>query len=126
MAENTNIGLTAEAWADIMIERWEQKIVAQGIGESRDLINSFTHQVITDANGDPTLIQFAFEYYGKFVDMGVGRGVKIGFSGQTNRKPKPWYSKTFAAQVYKLAELLAKKYAKKATIVIVEGIQEKT
>jgi hypothetical protein len=33
--------------------------------------------VQTQANGNPELIIFTFEYFGKFVDMGVGRGVKI-------------------------------------------------
>jgi len=126
MADNTNIGLTVEAWAEITIKRWEQKIVALGIGHTRELINSFTLHIISDANGNPSLIQFAFEYYGKFVDMGVGKGVKIGLGGHTNRKSKPWYSKTFAAEVHSLGRILADKYAQKATLVIVEGITKKS
>lgn len=124
MAENTNIGLTAEAWADIVIQRWERKIIAQHITETRELLNSFSHQIMVDAAGNPNLIQFAFKYYGKFVDMGVGNGVKVGFGGKSNRKAKPWYSKTFAAQVHKLGQILADKYGRKATLVIIENIDD--
>jgi len=128
MSENTNIGLTAQAWADIVVERWEQKIVTMGIGSTQDLLKSFTSQVITDSGGNPELIRFAFNYYGRMVDMGVGKGVKASDAGLSNttRKPKPWYNKTFAAQVHKLAEILAEKYAKKVNLIIVETITDKT
>jgi hypothetical protein len=58
--------------------------------------------VNSQANGNPERITFAFNYYGRFVDMGVSRGInyeKVEFS---NRKAKPWYSKTFFGQLEKL------------------------
>ena len=124
MAENTNIGLTVEAWAKIVIERWEQKIERLKIGHSGNLAKSFTQHVITQSNGSPEKIEFAFEYYGKFVDMGVGRGVKLADVGSGNnyRKRKPWYSPVFFGQVKEMAKILAEKYGMKGQLSIVTGI----
>jgi hypothetical protein len=76
MTENTNLGLTVEAWADFIMDRWETKIERLKIGHSGNLAKSFYQHVQTQANGNPELIIFTFEYFGKFVDMGVGRGEK--------------------------------------------------
>ncbi|WP_319228360.1 hypothetical protein [Draconibacterium orientale] len=124
MADNTNLGLTVEAWADIVIERWEQKIERLNIGSSGQLIKSFYHTVQTQANGNPELIVFTFEYYGKFVDMGVGRGVTIEEVEFSNRRPKAWYSKVFFSQLEKLKELLAEKYARKAQLQILINVEK--
>lgn len=126
MAENTNIGITVEAWASIVVKMWEQKIQALKIGNSGDLVRSFTQHVITQADGNPQKIEFAFEYYGKFVDMGVGRGVKIADveSGENYRKRKPWYSPVFFGQVKELAKILAEKYAYRAQLGIVTNVEK--
>lgn len=124
MAENTNIGLTIEAWANIVIERWEQKIERLKIGSTGQLVKSFQQHVQTHANGDPELITFTFEYYGKFVDMGVGRGVTVHQSEFTGRRAKPWYSKVFFSQLEKLKDILAEKYARKAQLSIITTIEK--
>lgn len=123
MADNTNLGLTVQAWADIVIERWETKIERLKIGHSGNLVNSFYHHVKTQANGNVELITFSFEYYGKFVDMGVGRGVKIADVEFSNRRPKPWYSKVFFSQLEKLKDILADKYATKAQLAIITNVE---
>lgn len=127
MAENTNVGLTVEAWAKIVIERWEQKIQALRIGHSGNLAKSFVMHVFTQANGDPQKIDFAFEYYGKFADMGVGRGVPLSKveSGNNYRKRKPWYSPVFFGQVKELARILADKYSMKGQLSIVTSVGDK-
>lgn len=89
-----------------------------------NLINSFTQQVITDSNGDPTLIIFAFNYYGKFVDMGVGRGVPHSEVPFSNRRAKPWQSKTFARELGVMAELLSRHYGHRVGITIANRINE--
>lgn len=126
MSENQDLKLTAEAWAEIVVERWEEKIMRLRIYRSGDLARSFTHHVIANANGNPELIQFAFAYYGKFVDMGVGNGVKYGDTGSGNRKAKAWYSKTFFAEIEKLKIIMAEKYGLKAQMTIIDTIQETT
>ena len=121
MSENTSINETLEAFAKIVIEKWERKVMSLGIGKSSDLINSFHHHVHLEANGSPKLIGFTFNYYGKFVDMGVGKGVKSGEWQGTNRNPKAWYSSIFFGQVKALGHIMAEKYAMEATQIIVEN-----
>lgn len=110
-------------WADIVIERWIRKISRLKIGNTNSLLKSFRHSVSNDANGDPAKVSFAFNYYGRFVDMGVGRGVRIDQVDQSNRKPKPWYSKTFINECNRLAQILADQYGKAAanSIKIIES-----
>ncbi len=126
MDDNTNISLTVAAWADIVLERWIRKIESLHINDSYQLVNSFIQQVISDSGGNPERIEFAFKYYGKFVDMGVGKGITLADVGmrETKRRPKKWYSPVFYAEVRKLALLLAEKYAHKAAIAICENIDD--
>ncbi|HAQ19597.1 MAG TPA: hypothetical protein DCR40_10260 [Prolixibacteraceae bacterium] len=129
MSDNINLSLTIEAWAEIVIKTWLEKIIRLNINYSHALYNSFAHHVITNANGDPERIEFAFLYYGKFVDMGVGNGVskseatELVAAGMNGRHAKPWYSKTFYHQLQVLRELLAEKYAMKASQVIMINLE---
>lgn len=125
MSENQNISLTVEAWAQIVIERWELQMARAGVRGTGKLLNSFMYTIHSQANGNPELIQFAFNYYGKFVDMGVGRGVTLETVEMTNRKPKPWYSKVFWGQFQKLKELMVEKYQVKSTMSIITEIEKK-
>ena len=124
MSDNQNISLTVDAWAKIVIERWELQMARAGVRGTGKLLNSFMYTVHTQANGNPELIQFAFNYYGKFVDMGVGRGVTLESVGESNRKAKPWYSKVFWGQFERLKELLISKYALKSQISIITEIEK--
>jgi len=137
MSDNTNLKLTTEAWAKIVIERWLEKIERLKIHHSYQLADSFVWDVHTAANGEPDKIAFAFNYYGKFVDMGVGNGVTIDDVGELNtsrringataynrRRPKPWYTKTFAGQVKQLAKIMAEKYARKTGLLVYENLDD--
>jgi hypothetical protein len=139
MANNTNLKLTVEAWAEIVIERWRDKIEKLDIQYSYQLADSFVWDVVMNANGDPQKIGFAFKYYGKFVDMGVGNGVTIGDVGElrasrsadganshNRRRPKAWYSKTLAGQVKALARIMAEKYGNKAQLMLYENLDDNT
>jgi hypothetical protein len=118
-----NLKLTAEAWAKIVIERWERRIRQLKIRHTGNLLSSFHHYVNTQANGNPELIVFTFNYYGKFVDLGVGNGVTHDKIELSNRRPKPWYSKTFYGQLMKLREILQEKYSEKAQFTIITEIE---
>lgn len=124
--ENLNLNLTVQAWADIVIRIWLDKIEQLRINYTYQLADSFVNHIISHANGNVQKIEFAFNYYGKFVDMGVGKGVTLEDvrSGDTSRKPKPWYSRTFYAEVQKLARLMAEKYARKGVLTIIENIDD--
>lgn len=125
MAENADIRLTLEAWAEIVIKNWLAKIDALGISDTYSLATSFIHHIISNAGGNVQRIEFAFNYYGKFVDMGVGKGVSLSDIGvMTKRKPKKWYSATFYAEFQKLIRILGEKYAIKGQITIIENIDD--
>lgn len=133
---NVNVRVTLQAWADITLKNWLEKIKQKKIGQSGDLAKSFSRQLITSANGDVAKIKFAFEYYGVMVDMGVGGGTKIGdvkenmtarrLEGKKNgnrRRAKKWKSKSLYADVLALGELMGSKYAHLAAIGVAETIE---
>lgn len=120
MAENLDLKLTLEAWAEITIKNWLDKVIQLNLIHSRDLFNSFSMHIYTNANGDPTKVEFAFLYYGKFIDMGVGRGAPLG-SGL--RRPKQWYNKQFGKEIGRLREILGKKYAEKAAFAVIDTLE---
>lgn len=130
MNANVDLGLTIEAWAEITIKEFHKKIEYFGIGDTGNLANSFAHHIVTAADGDPQKIIFAFNFYGKFVDWGVGNGTDIqdmitfSFVDTTHRRPKPWYTDTFFKQIRILKHLLEEKYARKSQLVIVKNASD--
>lgn len=124
MAENLELNETVKAWAEIVLDIWDDKIVKYQVMETVALANSLMHHVITSSNGNPELVQFFFNYYGKFVDMGVGKGTDLQHATFSNRKKKPWYSKPFYSQVLRLSQILAEKYAHKGAMAIVENVND--
>lgn len=134
MAENTNMKITANAWAEIVLEHWLQQIWKLNIGTYRhDLEESFDVNVMGNENA-VSQIRFMFNYYGKFVDMGVGAGIKLEDVkenaidrrvGEGNpRRPKRWYSPVFYAQVRRLAEILGEKYGNLGVLGIIENLDD--
>ncbi|HNX87710.1 MAG TPA: hypothetical protein PKH58_01395 [Paludibacteraceae bacterium] len=129
MAENININLTVEAWADIVIMEWIKKFEALGIRELHG-IHSFESSIITASDGDPAKVRFAFEWYLKMVDYGVGKYVNLETrdtmiaAGLTTRRPKPWFSDTFYKQLSVLHHLYEEKYAKKTELFIVRNLKD--
>ncbi len=130
MAENLDLKITVEAWADIVIKEWEKKIEALGIGLSMQLADSFYQHVYTNSAGDPVKIQFAFEWYGRMVDYGVGNGVNIAdrdqliAAGETKRRQKPWYSDVFFKQLTILRHLLGEKTARQIENMMMVNLSE--
>ncbi len=122
---NTNLNLTLEAWADIVLDNWLDNISKLRIGYHFELEQTLAYE-IQGAGSErlPTAVQFSFPLYGKFVDMGVCRGVKLEDvkSGDNQRNPKKWYSKTFYSESLKLGVILAEKYGRLGTIAIIEHI----
>jgi hypothetical protein len=126
----------ADAWAKFTIKEWRSKLTKLKAADSGQLWMSFVSNVINQANGDVLKIEFAFKYYGKFVDMGVGKGVPIGgvkeaatarrLEGKmlgNRRKPRKWYSKTLSHEVKRLAEIMAEEYGHTAALQIKEIIE---
>lgn len=119
-------------WARYTAERLQRSIKKRGIGHSGDLSYSILYRLSAIANGDISSAIHEFNYYGKFVDMGVGRGQKIEnvksngdiirMAGE-GRRPKKWFSKTYYAEVAELRNLLLIKYGETAAQNIKETIQ---
>jgi len=86
MADNTDLRLTLEAWADIVIKNWIAKIMKLQAYDTMALSESFGRHVVGNSNGVPERVEFAFMFYGRFVDMGVGKGK--GAAGGMSRDQK--------------------------------------
>jgi hypothetical protein len=126
MDENTNTGLTVEAWAEITIKEWVKKAAALGIAPDHPInAERFVMHIVTSAEGDPSKIEFMYDYYLNFIDWGVGKGVTIYNrdrligAGATIRRPKQWFTSVFYTQVKKLSEIIAEKYALRAAYILV-------
>jgi len=130
------IGLVASEWGRIVLERFERQMEALGVGYSFQLQDSLELQLIGDGM-NLREVQFMFNYYGKFVDMGVSRGIDLsevkalstdrrlgGNEIGNRRKPKKWYSPVFYSEVEKLKYILAENFAKRAAISITENIND--
>lgn len=126
-----NLKGTYEQFLKIAIEKFrasqEKKIYRtrsrgkKALTRTRNLYNRFTSSSAVSATGVDTL-KINFLLYGRFVDMGVGRGTSMNTAllrkkysihkPDVPRKPMRWYSKTKSSQEKKLAEILAKQYGK--------------
>ncbi len=111
---------TLEKWAQYVIERWESKVVSLNIGDTYQLLHSFASTVYLESGGDTARVNFLFNYYGKFVDMGVGNGITLEnrWNKEHARKRKLWYTPVFFGQVKRLAEILARNCARRTIMSI--------
>jgi hypothetical protein len=115
-----------EAWAVIVLDRWVQALQKYKIGVTGALMKSFEKE-IKKANGNVDAVIFKFLNYGRFDDMGVGRGTDLNgrvlnrkfdryrdasghMQGTLARKKKPWYTKNFYREVAKLRGLYQQEY----------------
>lgn len=115
-----------EAWAIIVLDKWQQALAKYRVGVTHDLERSFVKE-LQKANGDVEAVIFKFLKYGRFPDMGVGRGLDLNgrvlnrrfdryrntegrMEGRLARRKKPWYTKTFYKEVAKLKALYQQEY----------------
>lgn len=126
-------------WARITLLRLAKKIKQYKVSYSDALLNSLTYDIISATGGDKAKIVFLYNFYGMFVDMGVGRGVsntgKIEHRNERRlesnkhlgryRKPKKWYSPTMFAEVITLADLLMENFGTNMQYAISEKIENK-
>lgn len=119
---------TIVQWADIAIKEFHRSMVKAGVKRSH-LWRSLTYNIKYD-NGFPVEVSIGFLYHGRFVDMGVGRGVRISdvknnaelwraatigkkrkdAAALRGRRPKKWYAKTAYIQFQILSDILLSKY----------------
>lgn len=116
--------ISLDKWAEYVIERWLKKIIDLDIGHDSLLKHSFTAHVRRESNGDVSRIEFLYNYYGRFVDMGVGRGVPVEDAGMGNRKIKRWYTPVLNSQIKKLAELMGEDFVNRANSIIIQSLTD--
>lgn len=126
-----------ERWAENVIQRWIKEIHYQDIKNPNRLIASLKKKVYNASGGDQTKIIFTLANYGRYVDLGVGRGEKYtkkkhdpvfhsgrpypgtpGYSFQV----KPWLMPLFKQRVYSLAQILERKYSEYAELMVIQNI----
>jgi len=120
-----------EKWAEIVIENWRYNIASRQLIHTTDLLNSFQATVTAEADGDKALISFAFQYYLRMIDMGVGKGTSLENKGAlaesrrtlgtqkgNRRKAEPVYSRTLYAEIMRLGELLAENYSLQGVLAV--------
>lgn len=126
---------TIAKWAYYTINSWRLKIRELRIRSSGDFERSFTSHIMVAAGGDLEKVKFMFKFYGVFVDMGVGKGTKIGDVAENKlsrrlqgkqagnrRRRKPWQNKVTAYNTHRLAEILQEQYGIKARVAIASNL----
>jgi hypothetical protein len=123
-----------EEWARITIENFQYKIAAANLisykhhsasdePTPQQLIDSFEQHITAEAGGNQALINIGFNYYLRMLDMGAGSGSGANNPAE-NRKKYNVYNKPLTAEIYKLAELLAKQYATAGATLIIDEIEK--
>ncbi len=123
-----DINETISAWADIVIKIWHEKITELKVYYKGFLAESLLRELLVNAGKDIDKIEFSFKLYGIFVDMGVGKEIYVGNSGDLGftptRKPKEWYSRKYYGQVMKLREILIERYSKAISYSLINTMTE--
>lgn len=103
-----------DRWNDILVDRLLKAQQRYGIGITMYLFYSVQAELVRNG-AEVSASKLSFNYYGKFLDMGVGRGQKIeSVKGNRDlvtaigggRKPKKWLSKTYYAEIGILRDLM--------------------
>lgn len=122
-----DINATIAAWADIVIQKFHAKITELKVYDKGNLDHSLMQELLVNAGPDIDKIEFTFKLYGIFVDMGVGKEISKGNSGDLGftptRQPKEWFSKKYYGQVMKLREILMEQYSKAITFSMINTLQ---
>lgn len=120
-------GEIGRAWNAILVQRLKERVTQLKIIDTGSLLASIDAQVV-QATENSLFIRLNYKEYGKYVDMGVGRGVAIGTRGSNSfaqkrnskgqllsykRKPRKWYSPVIGKETVILAGIVSRNYADK-------------
>lgn len=116
-----------KAWANMMINIWEEKLILLDVNDTWELYNSFVTHVFIHSGGDGAKIDFAFNQYGFYSNEGVGKEMLQDNGGdvETTRVAKPWFDKGWYRSVYALRRDVAKIYGEMIAKKIVFTLQNK-
>ena len=130
-----------EAWAAMNITIWQDKMISLKVRDTGKLLDSLKTTILRNSGGDIDKITYSFLMYGRFVDMGVGRGMnagvrrkdgmkfyekrnRIGQLNEYNRSPKPWYNKPWYRSVKLLTEKRGALLGEEFQIMIFETLND--
>ncbi len=111
-----------DAWAKTMITIWQEKVIQQNIRDTGELLESFNNALFYNSNGDVVKIIHTYMYYGRMVDMGVGKGVNLDEVKHSDRKPKKWYNKVYYRSIKVMSEKLAELYGEEFQAILFETL----
>lgn len=119
-----------DKFCQIVIKRWQDKLVDKGIWDTGTLYRSFNYSTRganagRSTQGRPSVpdkLVFSFPKYGIYVERGVGRGYTRGNGGDLvkfkgkgrGRKRRTWYYAVFVNERHKLGELVGELYGRSA------------
>ena len=143
-----------EAWADMMIKIWREKIERLHVINTYSLHQQIQENVISSSDTIST-IQHKFLEYGIYQDLGVGNGYtadnkgnlkildpvyreehrlnvprKVGpkpggyYTSGNPRKPREWFSRAYFASIMVLKEQMAYMYGEEFCGLLVDKIEE--
>lgn len=127
-----------EAWADMMIKIWREKIERLHVINTYSLHQQIQENVISSSDTIST-IQHKFLEYGIYQDLGVGNGYSKDNGGNLEildpvyraehnmgepRKPRVWFSRAYFASIMVLKEQMAYMYGEEFCGLLVDKIEE--
>lgn len=127
-----------EAWADMMIKIWREKIERLHVIDTYSLHQQMQENVISSTDTVST-IQHKFLEYGIYQDLGVGNGYSKDNGGNLEildpvyraehnlgepRKPRVWFSRAYFASIMVLKEQMAYMYGEEFCGLLVDKIEE--
>ena len=127
-----------EAWAEMMVTIWREKIERLHVIDTYSLHQQIKDNVVTSSDSIST-IQHKFLEYGIYQDLGVGNGYSKDNGGNLEildpvyraehnmgepRKPRVWFSRSYFASVMVLKEQMAYMYGEEFCGLLVDKIEE--
>ena len=127
-----------EAWAEMMVTIWREKIERLHVIDTYSLHQQIKDNVVTSSDSIST-IQHKFLEYGIYQDLGVGNGYSKDNDGNLEildpvyraehnmgepRKPRVWFSRSYFASVMVLKEQMAYMYGEEFCGLLVDKIEE--
>lgn len=130
--DRINLKATLMAFKNIAVQDWKRELDRKlyrynrpNLKRTRLLHTDWSSSLISTLAGMSTL-RFTFPMYGRFVDMGVGKGTSFGerrtwrrrridtrqvlSDATSTRRPVRWYSKRKGFTQHRLSEVLVKRY----------------
>ncbi len=120
-----NFTESLNAWSDITMKVLLQRMDVLGFGDEAEHLRKSLlsgRLRISSQGSDQYKMDLEFNLYGRYVDMGVGRGVSKKFESDNPREPKEWLSRYWWAQLQRLKEIMQEKYTKATVDTIIDSI----